>query len=128
MQDTTFSRCHILSAVSAVGASAVLAEPLKAATPEPSGAGPGPTSWVDSAMPEVTHPALYMVGERDFVAAAFSSSIAKQSTLVPKLRPAIMLAGCGHWKKARDRPACTTDIRRPGSSRLQRLAESRRTI
>ena len=46
---------------------------------------------------QVTVPALYMVGERDFVAAAFASSIAKQATLVPKLRPAIMLAGCGHW-------------------------------
>ncbi len=46
---------------------------------------------------EVAIPALYMVGERDFVAVAFSSSIAQQPTLVPKIRPAIMLAGCGHW-------------------------------
>jgi pimeloyl-ACP methyl ester carboxylesterase len=46
---------------------------------------------------EVAVPALYMAGERDFVAAAFSSAIAKQSALVPKLRPPIMLPGCGHW-------------------------------
>jgi pimeloyl-ACP methyl ester carboxylesterase len=45
----------------------------------------------------VTVPALYMAGERDFVAAVFSQSIAKQSALVPKLRPPIMLPGCGHW-------------------------------
>ena len=42
-------------------------------------------------------PALYMAGERDFVAAVFSQEIAKQSALVPKLRPPIMLPGCGHW-------------------------------
>jgi pimeloyl-ACP methyl ester carboxylesterase len=45
----------------------------------------------------VTVPALYMAGERDFVAAVFSQDIAKQSALVPKLRPPIMLPGCGHW-------------------------------
>ena len=45
----------------------------------------------------VTVPALYMAGDRDFVAAVFSEDIAKQSVLVPKLRPPIMLAGCGHW-------------------------------
>ena len=45
----------------------------------------------------VTVPALYMAGDRDFVAAVFSKDIAKQSALVPKLRPAIMLSGCGHW-------------------------------
>jgi pimeloyl-ACP methyl ester carboxylesterase len=53
---------------------------------------------------EVTIPALYMVGDRDFVAAAFSSFIAKQSTLVPKLRPAVMLAGCGHWTQQERAP------------------------
>jgi pimeloyl-ACP methyl ester carboxylesterase len=53
---------------------------------------------------EVAIPALYMVGERDFVAAAFSSAIAKQSTLVPKLRPAMMLAGCGHWTQQERAP------------------------
>jgi pimeloyl-ACP methyl ester carboxylesterase len=45
----------------------------------------------------VTVPALHMAGERDFVATVFSQDIAKQPALVPKLRPAIMLAGCGHW-------------------------------
>jgi pimeloyl-ACP methyl ester carboxylesterase len=45
----------------------------------------------------VTVPALYMAGERDFVAAVFSQDIAKQSALVPKLRLPIMLPGCGHW-------------------------------
>jgi pimeloyl-ACP methyl ester carboxylesterase len=55
MQGTTFSRRRMLSAVGAVAVSAIMAEPLKAAAPGPSGAGPAPTSWVDSAMPEVTH-------------------------------------------------------------------------
>ena len=45
----------------------------------------------------VTVPALHMAGDRDFVAAAFSQDIAKQSALVPGLRPPIMLPGCGHW-------------------------------
>jgi pimeloyl-ACP methyl ester carboxylesterase len=45
----------------------------------------------------VTVPALYVVGDRDFVAVAFQQAIAKQAAFVPKLRPAIMLAGCGHW-------------------------------
>jgi pimeloyl-ACP methyl ester carboxylesterase len=45
----------------------------------------------------VTVPALYMAGDRDFVASVFSQDIAKQSALVPKLRPPIMLPGCGHW-------------------------------
>lgn len=53
---------------------------------------------------EVTIPALYMAGERDFVAAAFASFIAKQSTLVPKIRPAVMLAGCGHWTEQERAP------------------------
>jgi len=45
----------------------------------------------------VTIPALYIAGNRDFVAAVFSPFIAKQSAMVPKLRPAIMLPDCGHW-------------------------------
>jgi pimeloyl-ACP methyl ester carboxylesterase len=52
----------------------------------------------------VTIPALYMAGDRDFVAAVNSESIAKQSTMVPKLRPAIMLAGCGHWTEQERAP------------------------
>ncbi len=53
---------------------------------------------------EVTIPALFMAGERDFVAAAFAPFIAKQSTLVPKIRPAITLAGCGHWTEQERAP------------------------
>ena len=46
---------------------------------------------------KVTVPALYIVGERDFVATAFSHAIAEQSAMVPKLRPTMILPGCGHW-------------------------------
>ena len=56
----------------------------------------------------VTVPALYMAGERDFVAAVFSQSIAKQSALVPKLRPPIMLPGCGHWTQQERAPEVST--------------------
>jgi pimeloyl-ACP methyl ester carboxylesterase len=52
----------------------------------------------------VTVPALYIAGDRDFVVGAFQQDIAKQSILVPKLRPAIMLPGCGHWTQ-QERPA-----------------------
>jgi pimeloyl-ACP methyl ester carboxylesterase len=52
---------------------------------------------------QVTLPALYIVGERDFVVTAFQRDIVRQSKFVPKLRPAITLAGCGHWT-AQERP------------------------
>jgi len=52
----------------------------------------------------VTVPALYMAGERDFVATVFSKDIAKQSALIPKLRPPIMLPGCGHWTQQERAP------------------------
>jgi pimeloyl-ACP methyl ester carboxylesterase len=52
----------------------------------------------------VTIPALYMAGDRDFVAAVNSQFIAAQSAMVPKLRPAIMLAGCGHWTEQERAP------------------------
>jgi pimeloyl-ACP methyl ester carboxylesterase len=52
----------------------------------------------------VTVPALYMAGDRDFVAAVFSEDIAKQSVLVPRLRPAITLPGCGHWTQQERAP------------------------
>jgi pimeloyl-ACP methyl ester carboxylesterase len=52
----------------------------------------------------VTIPALYIAGERDFVAAVFAPFIAKQSAMVPKLRPAIMLPGCGHWTQQERAP------------------------
>ena len=56
----------------------------------------------------VTVPALYMAGERDFVAAVFSQSIVQQSALVPKLRPPIMLPGCGHWTQQERAPEVNT--------------------
>jgi pimeloyl-ACP methyl ester carboxylesterase len=52
----------------------------------------------------VTVPALYMAGDRDFVVAAFRQDIAKQSIFVPKLRPPILLAGCGHWTQQERAP------------------------
>jgi pimeloyl-ACP methyl ester carboxylesterase len=52
----------------------------------------------------VTIPALYMAGDRDFVAAVYSQSIATQSAMVPKLRSAIMLEGCGHWTEQERAP------------------------
>jgi pimeloyl-ACP methyl ester carboxylesterase len=75
----------------------------------------GPVSWyrnVDRswellasfAGAAVTIPALYMAGDRDFVAAVNSQFIAMQSAMVPKLRSAIMLAGCGHWTEQERAP------------------------
>jgi hypothetical protein len=56
MRDATFSRRDVLGvAAGALAVGAALAEPLKAAAPEPSAAGPDSPSWVDTAMPEVTH-------------------------------------------------------------------------
>ena len=52
----------------------------------------------------VTVPALYIAGDRDFVTSAFSQDIARQSALVPKLRPPIMLPGCGHWTQQERAP------------------------
>jgi len=53
---------------------------------------------------KVTVPALYMAGDRDFAATVFSQFITKQSAMVPKLRPAIMLPGCGHWTEQERAP------------------------
>lgn len=52
----------------------------------------------------VSVPALYMAGDRDFVAAVYSQDIAKQSARVPKLRSPIMLPGCGHWTQQERAP------------------------
>jgi pimeloyl-ACP methyl ester carboxylesterase len=52
----------------------------------------------------VTIPALFMAGDRDFVAEVYSQFIATQSAMVPKLRPPIMLAGCGHWTEQERAP------------------------
>jgi pimeloyl-ACP methyl ester carboxylesterase len=63
----------------------------------------------------VTVPALYMAGDRDFVAAVFANDIAAQSALVPKLRPPVMLQGCGHWtqqERAADVSAAMIDFLR----------------
>jgi pimeloyl-ACP methyl ester carboxylesterase len=51
----------------------------------------------------VSVPALYMAGDRDMVVAAFREAIPKQTAFVPKLRPPLMLAGCGHWTQ-QERP------------------------
>jgi pimeloyl-ACP methyl ester carboxylesterase len=56
----------------------------------------------------VTIPALYIAGDRDFVVAAFSQFISRQSAMVPKLRPAIMLRGCGHWTQQERAPGVST--------------------
>ncbi|HLJ59752.1 MAG TPA: alpha/beta hydrolase [bacterium] len=45
-----------------------------------------------------------MAGDRDVIVAAFQQFIAKQSILVPKLRPTIMLPGCGHWTQQERAP------------------------
>ncbi len=68
MQDATFSRRELLRAGSALAVGAALAEPLRAATAEPGGGGPEPTSWVDPAMPEVTHRMIETNGIRLHVA------------------------------------------------------------
>jgi pimeloyl-ACP methyl ester carboxylesterase len=52
----------------------------------------------------VTTPALYIAGDRDFVAEIYSQFIATQSAMVPKLRAQIMLAGCGHWTEQERAP------------------------
>jgi pimeloyl-ACP methyl ester carboxylesterase len=52
----------------------------------------------------VTNPALYIAGDRDFVAEIYSQFIATQSANVPKLRPPVMLAGCGHWTEQERAP------------------------
>jgi pimeloyl-ACP methyl ester carboxylesterase len=156
MRDATFSRRDMLRG-GALTVGAAFAEPLKAAAAEPSGVGPEQTSWVDSAMPEVTHRMIETNGIRLHVAeqgegplvilchgfpecwyswrhqlralakAGFRAmaldlrgygrsdrpeevAIAKQSTLVPKLRPAMMLAGCGHWTQQERAPEVSAAI------------------
>ena len=68
MRDATFSRRDMLWAGGALAVGAAFAEPPKAAAAEPSGAGLEPTSWVDSAMPEVTHRMIETNGIRLHVA------------------------------------------------------------
>src|SRR5262245_20812248 len=68
MRDATLSRRGMLWAVGALAAGAAFAKPPKAAGAEPRGAGPEPTSWVDSAMPEITHRMIETNGIRLHVA------------------------------------------------------------
>src|SRR5271170_29812 len=68
MRDVGFSRRDLLGAVSVLLAGAAFAEPRKAIAAEPGGAGPQPTSWVDSTMPEVTHRMIETNGIRLHVA------------------------------------------------------------
>src|SRR5258708_7833032 len=68
MGDGGFSRRDMLGAGGAPTAGAAFAEPLKAAAAEPGGVNPEPKSWVDSAMPEVTHRMIETNGIRLHVA------------------------------------------------------------
>ncbi|HLJ59751.1 MAG TPA: alpha/beta hydrolase [bacterium] len=68
MRDTTLSRRHMLYAGLALTVGAVFAVPRKAGAAERSRSGPEPTSWVDSAMPEVTHRMIETNGIRLHVA------------------------------------------------------------
>src|ERR1700682_5245831 len=68
MRNATFSRRDMLWAGGALAVGAAFAEPSKAAAAEPGGAGPEPTSWVDSAMPGVTHRMIETNGIRLHVA------------------------------------------------------------
>ena len=49
-------------------------------------------------------PAIYIAGTRDVILAINSRYIAKQSEMVPKIRPSIMLEGCGHWTQQERAP------------------------
>src|SRR3984885_14511407 len=69
MRATTFSRRDMLWAGGAFTVDAAFAKPFKAAAAEPGGAGLEPASWVDSAMPEVTHRMIETNGIRLHVAA-----------------------------------------------------------
>ncbi|WP_246676373.1 alpha/beta hydrolase [Mesorhizobium sp. B1-1-5] len=53
---------------------------------------------------QVAVPALYIAGDRDIILDVFRPIIAKQSALVPKIRPAIILPGCGHWTQQERAP------------------------
>jgi hypothetical protein len=68
MRDVTLSRRDMLRALGTLAVGAAIAESPKSAAAERSGAGPGPTSWVDSAMPEVTHRMVETNGIRLHVA------------------------------------------------------------
>jgi pimeloyl-ACP methyl ester carboxylesterase len=52
----------------------------------------------------VAVPAIYIAGTRDVILAINSRFIAKQSEMVPKIRPSVMLEGCGHWTQQERAP------------------------
>src|SRR6266851_4734288 len=100
MRDATFSRRDVLWAGAALTVGAAFAEPPEVAAAEPSGAGSEPASWVDSAMPEVTHRMIETNGIRLHVSEQgegpliilchdFGAAIAWQTAL---LRPDIFRA------------------------------------
>src|SRR5580692_11210100 len=68
MRDVTLSRRDMLWAAGALTVGAAFAKPSIAAAREPSGASAQPTSWVDPAMPEVTHRMIETNGIRLHVA------------------------------------------------------------
>jgi hypothetical protein len=72
MRDATLSRRDILMAAGALTVGGAFAEPPEAAAAEPGGVGQEPTSWpttwVDPAMPEVTHRMIETNGIRLHVA------------------------------------------------------------
>ncbi len=69
MRDATFSRREVLGAAAgALAAGAALTGPIEAAAPEPGTAGADSSSWVDPAMPGVTHRMIEANGIRMHVA------------------------------------------------------------
>ena len=67
MPDATLSRRDMLWAAGALTIGAALAGPSRAAAPEPGGAA-APSTWVDPAIPEVTHRMVETNGIRLHVA------------------------------------------------------------
>jgi len=56
---------------------------------------------------QVSVPALYIAGDRDFVVVSFPGTdqlLANLKTFVPGLRKIQMLPGCGHWTQ-QERPS-----------------------
>jgi alpha-beta hydrolase superfamily lysophospholipase len=68
MRDATLSRRDILWAGGALAVGTAFAQPCRAASAEPSAVGSELTSWVDPAMPEVTHRMIETNGIRLHVA------------------------------------------------------------
>ena len=63
--------------------------------------------WADLAPhtgARLTHPALFIGGERDATTTWMADAIAAQAVTVPGLRSSTVLPGCGHWLQ-QERPA-----------------------